>query len=208
MERLQVDLRQTILAVCLNLGNNGQGDKTKMEEAFFDPTTRHHERAMRKIMSNLAAQFNILQEMTIMALPDPRQETMITALQRARRASPHAQILLLYNDHGTLAPTSQGEIWVYDTDFPVTPTTYNPVFVSSLVDAAQAGTIYIWDCDNAGRVIDAAVEHGKRRDSEYRQKSAHLPEGIPSQLSHTAYDIHFGACATDQLLPVVDNLPR
>ena len=206
-----MDLRQTILAVCLNLGNNGQGDKAKMEEAFFDPTTRHHERAMRKIISELAKQFKNLrckQDMSIMALPDPRQETMIAALQRARRASPHEQILLLYNDHGTLAPTSQGEIWVYDTDFPVTPTTYNPVFVSSLVDAAQAGTVYIWDCDNAGRVIDAAVEHGKRRDSEYRQKSAHLPEGIPSQLSHTAYDIHFGACATDQLLPVVDNLPR
>lgn len=206
--QLQVELKQAVLAVCLNLGNSSQRDKSRMEEAFFDPSTRHHERAMRKVMANLAAQLNLIQDMAVLALPDPRQESMVSALQRARRAFPNDQILFLYNDHGTLAPTSQGEIWVYDTDFPITPTTYNPVFVSNLVDAAQAGTVYLWDCDNAGCVIDCAVEHGKRRDQEYRQKSAHLPEGIPSQFSHSVYDVHFGACATDQVLPVVDNLPR
>ncbi|KAJ9124046.1 hypothetical protein QFC22_000839 [Naganishia vaughanmartiniae] len=201
------ELTQAVLAVCLNLGN-AQSNKAKTEEGFFDPATRHHERAMRKIMANLASQFNSIQEMTVVALPDPRQETVIAALQRARRASPADQILFLYNDHGTLAPTSQGEIWVYDTDFPVTPTTYNPIFVSSLMDCTKAGTIYVWDCDNAGRVVDCALEHGKRKDLENRQRSAHLPQGIPSQLTHGDHDIHFGACATDQVLPVLDDLPR
>lgn len=202
-----LELTQAVLAVCLNLGN-AQSNKAKTEEGFFDPATRHHERAMRKIMSNLASQLNSIQEMTITALPDPRQETVITALQRARRTSPTDQLLFLYNDHGTLAPTSQGEIWVYDTDFPVTPTTYNPIFVSSLMDCAKAGTVYIWDCDNAGRVVDCALEHGRRRDLENRQRSAHLPQSVPSQLTHAAHDIHFGACATDQVLPVLDDLPR
>lgn len=34
------------------------------------------------------------------------------------------------------APTEQGEIWCYDSDYPSPPTTYNPVFVSALVDVA------------------------------------------------------------------------
>lgn len=40
-----------VLAVCLNLStpHAGVGD---VEEAFFKPSTRHHERAMLKIMSS------------------------------------------------------------------------------------------------------------------------------------------------------------
>lgn len=56
-----------VLAICLNLGTP-QGLRTKTEEAFFDPSTRHHERSMRKIMANLIDSIEGVQKMNILAV--------------------------------------------------------------------------------------------------------------------------------------------
>jgi len=60
-------LTHTVLAICLNLGTP-QGIRTKTEEAFFDPSTRHHERSMRKIMNNLVECVENLQKLSILAV--------------------------------------------------------------------------------------------------------------------------------------------
>lgn len=85
---------------------------------------------------------------------------------------------------------------MYDTDYPVIPTTYNPIFASHIVDAAGPGTAYLWDCDNAGRVIDFAIAHSESRDR---------PESVEA---HQQQDFHFGACTAQQTLPIVEGLPR
>jgi hypothetical protein len=113
---MNLKLSHAVLAVCLNLGTP-QGLRTKTEEAFFDPFTRHHERSMRKIMSNLIENVDHLQKISIMAvcdpikireviqliknytqLPDPKSDTLINAVTKARRESNDQQMLFLYND--------------------------------------------------------------------------------------------------------------
>jgi hypothetical protein len=64
---MSLRLTHAVLAICLNLGTP-QGIRTKTEEAFFDPSTRHHERSMRKIMSNLVDCVDNLQKMSILAV--------------------------------------------------------------------------------------------------------------------------------------------
>lgn len=68
------------------------------------------------------------------------------------------------------------------------------------------GTIYVWDCDNAGKVIDSAIEHAKRKDQGLETDSVFLTER-----KHKLYldlDVHFGASAHKQVLPTADGLPR
>lgn len=93
---------------------------------------------------------------------------------------------------------------MYDTDFPIVPTTYNPIFASHIVDAAGPGTTYLWDCDNAGRLIDFAVAHGRARDRDLLLSQPDSDSLNP----HGQRDFHFGACGAHQTLPVADGLPR
>jgi len=60
-------LTHAVLAICLNLGTP-QGIRTKTEEAFFDPSTRHHERSMRAIMNKLVDSVENVQKMSILAV--------------------------------------------------------------------------------------------------------------------------------------------
>lgn len=64
---MSLQLTHAVLAICLNLGTP-QGLRTKTEEAFFDPSTRKHERSMRKIMQNLVNSVEQLQELSILAV--------------------------------------------------------------------------------------------------------------------------------------------
>lgn len=86
--------------------------------------------------------------------------------------------------------------------------TYNPLFVSHIVDYAKSGTIYLWDCDNAGILVKSAVEHGKRRDDEDQFHLAHLPSQSNVETSHAECDYHFAACSHHEILPLIEGLPR
>jgi hypothetical protein len=86
--------------------------------------------------------------------------------------------------------------------------TYNPIFVSHVVDYAKSGTIYLWDCDNAGILVKSAVEHGRRRDEEYRIQLAHLPSRTDVETTHAECDYHFAACSHHEILPLIGGLPR
>ncbi len=86
--------------------------------------------------------------------------------------------------------------------------TYNPLFVTQIVDYAQSGTIYVWDCDNAGVLVKAATEHGARRDKELHASTAHLPARSLNSITHSASDFHFAACSHHEILPLIEGLPR
>ena len=68
---MPLHLTHAVLAIALNLGTP-QGIRTKTEEAFFDPSTRHHERSMRAIMNKLVASVENLQKMSIFAVGPSR----------------------------------------------------------------------------------------------------------------------------------------
>jgi hypothetical protein len=79
--------------------------------------------------------------------------------------------------------------------------------ISCLRKSCYSGTIYIWDCDNAGKVLDSAIEHAKRRD----RGVIHDPVFIVDKkrnLSYLDHDVHFCATAHKQVLPTAEGLPR
>lgn len=67
--------------------------------------------------------------------------------------------------------------------------------------------VWIWDNDNAATVVECAITHGRRRDEEAETGYGHLP-GKEKRRTHSTHDIHFGATAQNQALPISEGLPR
>jgi hypothetical protein len=52
------------------------------------------------------------------------------------------------------------------------------------------------------------VEHGKRRDDEFRVHLSHLPSQSGTETTHADCDYHFAACNHREILPLIEGLPR
>lgn len=74
-------------------------------------------------------------------------------------------------------------------------------------DSCSRGTIYVWDCDNSAKIVDSAVEYGKKSDRAAELNFGHIV-GTDRRRTYQAHDIHFGATAQKQVLPIVPGLPR
>ena len=118
-----------------------------------------------------------------------------------RRNAKEDRVLFHYNGHGVPRPTSNGEIWVFNKQY----TQYIPLSIYDLQTWMGSPSIYVYDCSNAGLIIDCFQQFSAQREEEYEKA---LAQGSPVPALPPARNcIHLAACASNELLPMSPELP-
>lgn len=125
-------------------------------------------------------------------------------------------MLFHYNGHGVPRPTPNGEIWVFNKEF----TQYIPLSLYEVQTWMGTPSIYVWDCSNAGLVVQSFLQFEEDRENEYIQRtnesvsatasnqSHQQSQAIPTPIIHRIRDsIHLAACGRNELLPSHPDLP-
>ena len=135
-------------------------------------------------------------------------------------------MLFHYNGHGVPKPTANGEIWVFNKEF----TQYIPLSLYEVQTWMGSPSLYVWDCSNAGLIIQTFLQFEEDREIEFLQRNdpaatatntsstpnTHLSNAnvgagvippIPLQIPRIRDSIHLAACGRTELLPMHPNLP-
>ena len=86
-----------------------------------------------------------------------------------------------YNGHDVPRPTENGEVWLFSENMDQ----YHPLSLTDL-SIALGSAIYIWDCCQAGLIVEKFFNFSDNRN-------------IPSY--------HFGACGRDEFRPIRADIP-
>jgi regulatory associated protein of mTOR len=123
------------------------------------------------------------------------------------------RILFHYNGHGVPKPTAGGELWVFNKTY----TQYIPISVYDLQTWLGSPCIYVYDCSNAGNILNAFNKFAQQRDTEsarQNQQATHIPKesqspnGIaPLPYVPLSHSIQIAACQANQVLPMSPDLP-
>ncbi|XP_018646818.1 hypothetical protein Smp_159000 [Schistosoma mansoni] len=155
------------LVICLNIDIDPP-DVQKIPpfsrvEAWVDPTDANSLHALGNIGKNLQAQYERWQPRArYKQCLDPTLDDVKKLCLSLRRNAKDDRILFHYNGHGVPRPTENGEIWVFNTKF----TKYIPLSLYDLQRWLGAPTVYVLDCQNAGRIIHMYEVFCERRKAE------------------------------------------
>ncbi|RKF75514.1 Target of rapamycin complex 1 subunit mip1 [Golovinomyces cichoracearum] len=193
------------LAVCLNIGVEPPDRLTTNPcaklEAWQDPTNPAGQKALENIGNSLQAQYETLAIRTrYKQYLDPSVEETKKFCQSLRRNAKEERVLFHYNGHGVPKPTSSGEIWVFNKTY----TQYIPVSLYDLQLWLQAPTLYVWDCSDAGHILNnyhRFIEKHKQEEVEIMKKDKRY---VPLTLEPY---IHLAACRVKENLPTNPLLP-
>lgn len=193
------------LAVCLNLGveppdqlRTNPGAKL---EAWNDPTKSPVAKALENIGNSLQAQYETLSMRTrFKKYLDPSIEETKKFCMSLRRNAKDERVLLHYNGHGVPKPTASGEIWVFNKKY----TQYIPVSLYDLQSWLQAPTIFVWDCSEAGNILNNYHRFVDKHEQEENEACANDPNH--EKLNFRPY-IHLASCAAKEHLPTNPRLP-
>ncbi len=194
------------LAICLNIGVEPP-DQLKTNpgakmEAWQDPTTlTPAQKALDIIGKSLQAQYETLAIRTrYKQYLDPSVEETKKFCQSLRRNAKEERVLFHYNGHGVPKPTASGEIWVFNKNY----TQYIPVSLYDLQTWLQAPTFYVWDCSDAGNILN----NFHRFVEKHKQEEADTFAKDPNYAVQ-AYEpyIHLAACGVKENLPTNPLLP-
>ncbi|KOS19926.1 WD repeat-containing protein mip1 [Escovopsis weberi] len=193
------------LAVCLNIGVEPP-DQLKTNpgaklEAWTDPSIPPIQKALENIGKALQAQYETLAiRARYKQYLDPSVEETKKFCQSLRRNAKDERVLLHYNGHGVPKPTASGEIWVFNKTY----TQYIPVSLYDLQHWLQAPTIFVWDCSEAGNILNnynRFVDKHEEEEEEAAQRDSHYVK-----TNYRPY-IHLAACAIKENLPTNPLLP-
>ena len=123
-----------------------------------------------------------------------------------RRNAKDERVLFHYNGHGVPKPTANGEIWVFNRSY----TQYIPLSIYDLQTWMWSPSIYVFDCSNAGMIVDAFQQFADQHQREYEQLMAQSRNALPPQMTPSPnfkQCIQLAACATNQILPMNSELP-
>lgn len=123
-----------------------------------------------------------------------------------RRNAKDERVLFHYNGHGVPKPTANGEIWVFNRSY----TQYIPLSIYDLQTWMWSPSIYVFDCSNAGMIVDAFQQFADQHQREYEQLMAQSRNALPPQMTpapNFKQCIQLAACATNQILPMNSELP-
>ena len=123
-----------------------------------------------------------------------------------RRNAKDERVLFHYNGHGVPKPTANGEIWVFNRSY----TQYIPLSIYDLQTWMWSPSIYVFDCSNAGMIVDAFQTFAEQHQREYDLLMTQSRNSLPSQLKpapNFKQCIQLAACATNQILPMNPELP-
>ncbi|KAH7358224.1 WD repeat domain-containing protein mip1 [Plectosphaerella cucumerina] len=193
------------LAVCLNISveppdqlRTNPGAKL---EAWTDPYHPPPQKALENIGKALQTQYETLAIRTrYKQYLDPSVEETKKFCISLRRNAKDERVLLHYNGHGVPKPTASGEIWVFNKNY----TQYIPVSLYDLQHWLQAPTIFVWDCSEAGNILNNYHRFVEKHEQEEETNAAADPN-----YEKTVFQpyIHLAACAVKENLPTNPLLP-
>ncbi|XP_063991237.1 regulatory-associated protein of mTOR isoform X1 [Diachasmimorpha longicaudata] len=201
------------LVLCLNVGVDPP-DIVKTQpcarlECWIDPISVSPQKALETIGSNLQKQYERWQPRARYKQSlDPTVEEVKKLCTSLRRNAKEERVLFHYNGHGVPKPTSNGEIWVFNRTY----TQYIPLSVYDLQTWMGAPSIYVYDCSNAGIIVDSFQQFADQHEKEYENEKQALQQnrvaGVagPSMPSYKNC-IQLAACAANQILPMNPDLP-
>lgn len=138
---------------------------------------------------------------------DPTIEDVKKLCNSLRRTSKEERVLFHYNGHGVPKPTVNGEIWVYNGNF----TQYIPLSLYDLQQWMGSPSIYVFDCSNAGIIIESFKQFSIQHNKEYEMNmNAYLPRDVDTKLSAPPnYEncILLASCDKNETLPLHPDLP-
>ncbi|XP_052856636.1 regulatory-associated protein of mTOR [Drosophila gunungcola] len=224
------------LVLCLNIGVDPP-DVVKIQpcsrlECWIDPSSVSPPKAMELIGSNLQMQYERWQPRArYKKCHDPTVDDVKKLCTSLRRNAKGERILFHYNGHGVPKPTANGEIWVFNKTF----TQYIPLSIFELITWMSAPSIYVYDCSNAGIIINSFQPYAEQHEHELEKalaaaqqrggvqqvasgggaanaSAANVGIGsqqvqLPNQLVSYKNCIHLAACAANEILPMNAQLP-
>lgn len=178
------------LVTCLNIGVDPP-DVVKPSpcarmECWIDTEAMIPAKALKAIGARLLLQYERWHEKArYKSLLDPTAEELRKTLINLRRVANEERVMMHYNGHGVPKPTANGEIWVYNkssTDPTGPPTQYIPVSLYDLqtwMGGISAPSIYVFDCSNAGIIVDAFQHflNQRREKMLLKMKGGQYPAG-------------------------------
>lgn len=194
------------LVLCLNIGVDPP-DVIKTQpcaklEAWTDPTSfPDPKKAIEQIGKQLQGQYEILSTRTRYKQSlDPNVEDAKRFCISLRRSAKEERILFHYNGHGVPRPTASGEIWVFNRGY----TQYIPVSLYDLQTWLGAPCIFVYDCHAAGFIVSNYLRFVEKRKVD--EANGIKEPGVPPAKAFEDC-IHLAACASDETLPMLPDLP-
>ncbi|KAJ8953916.1 hypothetical protein NQ318_019156 [Aromia moschata] len=197
------------LVLCLNVGVDPP-DVVKTQpcarlECWIDPMQMSSPKALEKIGQNLQTQYERWQPRARYKQSlDPTSDEVKKLCTSLRRNAKEERVLFHYNGHGVPKPTANGEIWVFNRTY----TQYIPLSIYDLQTWMGAPSIYVYDCSNAGIIVESFKQFALQHESEYEQS---LTQQQKMTTSHSAplfkNCIQLAACGSNQVLPMNPDLP-
>ncbi|EGG06627.1 uncharacterized protein MELLADRAFT_36026 [Melampsora larici-populina 98AG31] len=204
------------LFLCLRLGFDPP-DVVKTSpapklEAWVDPKMYPKESVLETIAKRLQDQFESLApphaRVKFKTYPDVYSEEFKKTLIGLRKYSKNDRCLVYYNGHGVPKPTQTGELWVFNKAY----TQYIPISIADILSWAGPPSVFIWDCNNAGHIVNAIIQASATKDEEIaaelelRRLQGSSGSQIPQFLLQNpairySDTIQLAACQADQMLP-------
>ncbi|XP_071815163.1 regulatory-associated protein of mTOR-like isoform X2 [Apostichopus japonicus] len=198
------------LVLCLNVGVDPP-DIIKTSpcarlECWIDPLATAAQKALEAIGSSLQKQYERWQPRARYKQSlDPTVDEVKKLCTSLRRNSKEERVLFHYNGHGVPKPTTNGEIWVFNKNY----TQYIPLSIYDLQTWMGSPSIFVYDCSNAGLILDSFQEFAKQKEQERAiaslgPNSCRHNIAVPPSAKNC---IQLAACASNELLPMNPELP-
>ncbi|KAH9628175.1 hypothetical protein HF086_006806 [Spodoptera exigua] len=156
------------LVLCLNVGVDPP-DVVKTQpcarlECWIDPQSLSASKALESIGHALQSQYERWQPRARYKQSlDPTSDEVKKLCCSLRRNAKDERVLFHYNGHGVPKPTAQGEIWVFNRAY----TQYIPLSMYDLQTWMGAPSLYVYDCSNAGVIVDNFKQFAEQHEREY-----------------------------------------
>lgn len=135
-------------------------------EAWVDPKLFPKESVLETIAKRLQDQFESLApahaRVKFKTYPDVYSEEFKKTLIGLRKYSKVDRCLVYYNGHGVPRPTQTGELWVFNKAY----TQYIPISVADILTWVGPPAVLIWDCNNAGHIVNAVIQAAAKKDED------------------------------------------
>uniref|UniRef100_A0A1B0CH83 Raptor N-terminal CASPase-like domain-containing protein n=1 Tax=Lutzomyia longipalpis TaxID=7200 RepID=A0A1B0CH83_LUTLO len=199
------------LVLCLNVGVDPP-DVVKIQpcsrlECWIDPSSVSPQKALEMIGSNLQKQYERWQPRARYKQSlDPTVEDVKKLCTSLRKNAKEERVLFHYNGHGVPRPTVNGEIWVFNRTY----TQYIPLSIYDLQTWMGAPSIYVYDCSNAGIIVNSFNTFADQHEREMEQMHAQaggMRNSPPVQSPSYKNCIQLAACAANEILPMNPQLP-
>ncbi|XP_022092317.1 regulatory-associated protein of mTOR-like isoform X1 [Acanthaster planci] len=201
------------LVMCLNVGVDPP-DVVKTSpcaklECWIDPLSTSPQKALEAIGNNLQKQYERWQPRARYKLClDPTVEEVKKLCTSLRRNAKEERVLFHYNGHGVPRPTTNGEIWVFNKTF----TQYIPLSVYDLQTWMGSPSIFVYDCSNAGLILESFEQFALQKEQEREVKLAtinsHTLSSSQPPIPPPAKNcIQLASCGPNEQLPMNPELP-